>query len=539
MDVPAVYPVILKGGDDGAGNGNAAGSSSSVPMFGGLPVNLPGVLVVPGNVGFLNQFFEAIVIVANGAPNGAPLVVSGLRAKAKLPDAGTPADPSDDPLRIAETQAAGRVTELDLHGLGPDGKYGTADDTLRFSPGQSGQGTFLLEGLKEGLHTVNFGLEATLEGLPGGPVKVTGAVPGAVLVRDVSFAVTFTHPSVVRAGQEYDLAMTVYNTGSRDINGAFARLNANSVSGAELLGGDDGARQFATTIKRKESATVKWRLRANTTGAVTASYVKVGEDVSAGLALVTGVGDRNVPLSPDSLILPDPVRHLPPGVVEAARALLGQAWSIANAPPGSLPQGVAPVPKQTVVDRAVELGVAGMRADFGEAATVTLETLLRDWLGELKQDAGFADALRHTPAGDNFHDAVGAEIAKRLNSAAAPLSAAEFHQELATTESPRSPFVSALLTQAGGQAVAGLRLVSASGLRAGFGANASERAGELATGAGVRLTNADGSAAGQMVLVSQPGEENWTAEIHGWQGGAFNLSLLYAGAGSTYRQLVW
>ena len=28
----------------------------------------------------------------------------------------------------------------------------------------------------------------------------------------------------------------------------------------------------------------------------------------AGLALVTGVGDRNIPLSPDSLILPDPVR---------------------------------------------------------------------------------------------------------------------------------------------------------------------------------------------------------------------------------------
>ena len=92
------------------------------------------------------------------------------------------------------------------------------------------------------------------------------------------------------------------------------------------------------------------------TGEVTASYVKVGEGVSAGLALVTGVGDRNIPLSPDSLILPEPVKHLPPNVVEAARALLGQAWSIANAPAGSLPQGIAKVTKQTVVESSSRIG---------------------------------------------------------------------------------------------------------------------------------------------------------------------------------------
>src|SRR5207244_2529584 len=161
---------------------------------------------------------------------------------------------------------------------------------------------------------------------------------------------------------------------------------------------DSGQRQFATTIGRGESATVKWRLRANITGEVTASYVKVGDDINAGLALVTGVGDRNIPLSPDSLILPDPFRHLPPDVVEAGRALLGQAWSIANAPPGSLPQGVTKVTKQTVINRAVELGIAGMRVDFGELASVSLDTVLRDWLGELQDvpDPGFADTQRNT-----------------------------------------------------------------------------------------------------------------------------------------------
>ena len=366
IDVPTVVPVMLTQEPDEGEEGDGGGAA---PMLGDEPVRIPGVIVFPGRVGFLHQFFEAIVIVSNGAPGGTPLVIRNLHAKAKLPDAGTPGVETDDPLRIAETQVAGRVSELDLHGLGPDQKYGTGDDTTTFTPGQAGQATFLLEGLKEGLHTVNFGLEAELDGLPGGTIHVSGEVPGSVLVRDASFAVTFTHPSVVRAGQEYDLAMTVYNSGSTDILGTFARLTPNSISGAELIKNDSadiGKRDFPTTIKRKDSATIKWRLRSNTTGAVTASYVKVGDGVSAGLQLVTGVGDRNVPLSPDSLILPDPVRHLPSGVVEAARALLGQAWSVANAPAGSLPEGVTPITKQAVIDRAVELGIAGIRVDFGE-----------------------------------------------------------------------------------------------------------------------------------------------------------------------------
>ncbi|HJQ33117.1 MAG TPA: LamG-like jellyroll fold domain-containing protein [Pyrinomonadaceae bacterium] len=536
VDVPTVVPVMLTAEPED----EEEGGGQQPPMLGDEPVRIPGVIVFPGRVGFLHQFFEAIVIVSNGAPNGTPLVIKNLRAKAKLPDAGTPADASDDPLRIAETQAGGRVSELDLHGLGPDGKYGTGDDTTTFSPGQAGQATFLLEGLKEGLHTVNFGLDAELEGLPGGAVHVSGEVPGAVLVRDASFAVTFTHPSVVRAGQEYDLAMTVYNSGSTDIQGAFARLTPDSISGAELLNGDTGARQFATTIKRKDSATVKWRLRSHTTGAVTASYVKVGDDVSAGLQLVTGVGDRNVALSPDSLILPDPVKNLPPGVVEAARAVLGQAWGVANAPAGSLPEGVTPIKKQAVIDRAVELGIAGIRVDFGEPASVSLDTLVRDWLGELKADDGFADALRGTPAGNTFYDAVGAEVGKRLASAAQASTPADIQKEFADAESPRSPFISALMTQAAGQPVAGARLVNSGGKRVGFGASeADARAVDLQSGAALALLNSDAAAAGQWALVSNPASENWTLEIDGWRNGAVDLTLVYPGAGRTYRQVVW
>ena len=542
IDVPTVIPVMLQ-----AVGPEVDGPPSSLPKLPGEgTVQIPGVVVFPGRVGFLHQFFEAIVIVSNGAPNGAPLVLHSLHAKAHLPDQGTPADASDDPLRIAETQIGGRVFELDLHGLGADNKYGTGDDVTSFGPGESGQASFLLEGLKEGLHKVDFDLEAMLEGLPGGPIKVRGEVAGAVLVRDASFAVTFTHPNVVRAGNEYDLGMTIYNSGQTDIQGAFAQLPGTSIRGAEFVGQDTGQRQFATTIKRGESATVKWRLRANVTGEVTASYVKVGEGISAGLALVTGVGDRNIPLSPDSLILPDPVKHLPPNVVEAARALLGQAWSIANAPAGSLPQGVTSLTKQTVVDRAVELGIAGMRVDFGEPVMVSLDTVLRDWLGELQDvpDPGFADTQRNTRSGYEWFDSVGAEVYQRLHTGASPVTPLALHQEFANTELPRSRFISALVTHASGQAIAGTRFVNAQGKQVGFGATSDERAGDLAQGSSLRLFHKDVISGaitngGQMLVVSNPATDNWTLELNGWLAGTVDLSLVAPTSSQNYNLYSW
>ncbi len=539
IDVPSVYPVMLQvEGPDGEPQG--------MPSLGGeAPLQIPGVIVFPGRVGFLHQFFEAIVIVSNGAPNGTPLVIHSLKAKAHLPDQGTPADASDDPLRIAETQLGGRVDELELHGLGADNKYGTGDDVVSFGPGEAGQASFLLEGLKEGLHPINFYLEAMLEGLPSGPVKVKGEVAGAVLVRDASFAVTFTHPSVVREDNDYDLGMTIYNSGPTDIQGAFAKLTPASISGAYLKDPQDtGQRQFATTIKRGESATVKWRLHSNTTGEVTASYVKVGEGVSAGLALVTGVGDRNIPLSPDSLILPDPVKHLPPDVVDAGRALLGQAWSIANAPAGSLPPGVATVTKKTVVNRAVELGIAGMRVDFGEPVMVSLDTVLRDWLGELQTDTGFADTQRNTRSGYEWFDSVGAEIYKRLNTGTSPITPLAFHQEFANTELPRSRFISALVTQASGQAIAGTRFIDAQGKQAGFGATSDARGGDFAQGSSIRLFQKDVISGaitdgGQMVVISNPATDNWTLEINGWETGTVDLSLVAPTTSTAYNLYSW
>ena len=536
VSVPTIYPVMLEvEGEGGEGDQPPGGGGGG----GDAPLRIPGAVVFPGQIGLLNQFFEAIVIVSNGAPNGTPLVVRNLRARISLPNAGTPDDPSDDPLRIAETQIGGRVSELAIHGLGADGRYGTADDLLQFAPGQLGQATFLLEGLREGLHTVNFDLEGMLDGLPRGPVRIRGQVPGAVLVRDRNFGVTFTHPSVVRAGQEYDLGMTVYNSGSANINGIFAELARNSISGATLLG-TETRRTISRTIQPGDAASVKWRMRANVTGAVTASYLKIDGNISGGLALTTGVGDRNVPLSPDSLILPESTAYLPNDVVERAREVLGQAWSVANAPPGTLPPGVASIDKQTVVNRAVELGTAGLRVQFEEQPEISLTTLLRDWLGEINQSAAFADALRNTPAGFRFYDAVGSFYNGRNSSAIAE----SFTQNLIQAESGRSPFISAVVTQpSSGQPFFAARLLNGAGRKVGFGTSLGERWGELANGLALQFNsyqpNGDLNATqGQLMLASNPANENWTLEIEATGSGTADVSILVPGSAS-YRRVTF
>ena len=75
VPLPDIVPVMLAGVDE-------EGNPTPIEMPGGGQMQIPGVVVFPGRIGLLHQFFEAIVIVANGAPNGTPLVITNLRARA-------------------------------------------------------------------------------------------------------------------------------------------------------------------------------------------------------------------------------------------------------------------------------------------------------------------------------------------------------------------------------------------------------------------------------------------------------------------------
>ncbi len=370
---------------------------------------IPALLVFPGNIGFLHQFFQALLIVTNGAPATTPLVVADLSATVQLPPGedrvpGTDEAPGDDPLRVARIEGLGFVRTLPVKTAGPDGRFGTADDGRELAPQVTGQADFSVEGRKEGVHEIGFEITGTLLGLPRGPVPIVGRARGAILVRNPNFALTLSHPSVVRRGESYDLFATITNTSQVDANLVSISLDPLAVSGATLL---SGSRVEFRTIAAGESATATFRLQSQRTGQVTATSVASADGVLGRFTLRAGVGELGIPLSPDTLVLPTFGDALPADLMDAAMGLLGQAYSVATAPEGALPPTVARIPRETVTQMGTSLSEAALRVQLGEPLLRSVSDLALDFLGSDLADAAFDSLRRRSTQGVRLAAAIG------------------------------------------------------------------------------------------------------------------------------------
>ena len=286
---------------------------------------IPGVVVIPGDIGFLNQFFSVMLMVGNVAPTGSNLVVENLSARIVLPPGGDNVVGSDDdPLQMARRATGEFPRVVAVTQPGVDGKLGTADDVTTLGPGQTGNAEYLVEGRREGTHVVEMELAGTLLGLPVGPVPIRGRAAGAVLVRNPTFTLTFTHPDIINAGEPYTLDVTVTNTSGSPANFVSLNLFAQNVTGARL---DDEPSKGVEFIAPDDSATVTFRLIAQRTGKVTAATLDSDQNVAGRFVLKSGVGELGVPLSPDSLVLPKEATSLPPELRDATLGLLGRAWA--------------------------------------------------------------------------------------------------------------------------------------------------------------------------------------------------------------------
>ncbi len=437
--MPTIVPMLLEAEADEPGG---PPPSLQLPQSDGA-VRIPSVLVIPGNVGYLKQFFSAQLFVANGAPAGSGLVVRDVTGHILLPlgkDGIRGIDPTsgqnDDPLSlpnlVRDGQSVGQSEELAVLGLGPDGTAGTADDNGVFGPGEQGLAEFTVRGDSEGFHTIDFDIRARLEGLPIGPVKLKGHASGGVLVRNPYFSVTFTAPSVVRTDERFKLYVTVTNVGQGTANLLTLSLDAAALSGLEFAPGESGTRSI-DSLAPGAAASFALEFTSRRTGQVVASYLRFdaqgGAGVQGDLRFTVGVGERGVPLSPDTLVLPTSVDSLPGGVVQAAMRVLGQAWSVANAPNGTLPQGVTRTTRTVVTQKALALAEAGLRVRLGEAPAEAVRDLLYDfWSGDPAPDPGFDELLRTTEAGQELARAIGASLGQP---AAAAGGAVDYEREVA------------------------------------------------------------------------------------------------------------
>ena len=160
-------------------------------------IRIPSVLVIPGNVGYLKQFFSAQLFVANGAPARLGLTVRDVTGTIELP-AGADHVGRHVPTirwRCAETARRHPAADDAVRGVGPDGRR-APPTTWRARPRRAGAGRVPDPRRAEGFHTLDFDIAAVLDGLPTGPVTVTGKATGGVLVRNPYFDMTFTVPAV-------------------------------------------------------------------------------------------------------------------------------------------------------------------------------------------------------------------------------------------------------------------------------------------------------------------------------------------------------
>ncbi|MCJ7526055.1 MAG: carboxypeptidase regulatory-like domain-containing protein [Candidatus Aminicenantes bacterium] len=536
LDFPVIFTpqgmqVVSSWGGGGFGGELFVGREAvpfelEMPESGGSPgedpgQNLPsmaGLLVFNNKIGFLNQFFSAMFIISNNAPAGSSLVLKDLKATIVLPEG----------LREATTNPPHiSGTPLPVRCPGPDGKIGTADDVDVILAAFSGMAEFLAEGLKEGTHTIRVDFKGTLAGLPSGDTEVKGSALGAVLVRNPEFSVVFSHPDVVRSGEEYDLYMTLTNTSKATANLVSLTMPKARLIGTELLSSE---RIEFETIPPGESQVGKFHMRSKQTGKVRATAFAAEGPVRGQFILTAGVGEQGIPLSPDTLVLPAYAFKLPANVIEAAMLLLGEAYCIAQSPAGLLPENLPVIKRETVNTRAVELIEAGQRIAYGEDLLPTLDVFLLDWLGNRSVDLPFDQLRRLTSKGGRL----AAEIANIFNDSLPTLNLADWQMQLARTCAYKNPFFSAALAHAGINPACHLRIIDALANRTG---NFSvETVREIPYGEYFSLPGSGVNPA-ELGVFGVFDNNGYRLEVKGLEAGFYDLSLIVPDTAGNLRQV--
>jgi protocatechuate 3,4-dioxygenase beta subunit len=475
------------------------------------------LLLIPGDVAYLNQFFSLSVLVQNGAPSGSNLRLEGVTAKLSIPPG----------LRAAETNSPTNLSDpVPIVDPGPDGKLGTADDITFLLAQSVGKAELLVEGLRSGRWDVPIDLQATLTGLPAGPVPLKGQTVGSVLVRNPSFFVTMDHPDVIRAGETYTIAATVVNTSAVAANLVSVKLDKAFITGADLLSDETVA---LGNIAAGDSALARFQLKALRTGRATSEAFFADGSLAGGIVLHAGVGELSIPLSPDTLAFPLSVDRMSQALVDPARRLLGLAWSIAKSPDGTPPAGLPRVGEQGTRFRVDDLILAARHKDLGESESTAASDFLLGWLnGGAEKSTGFDQLRRASSKGAEIASAWGVELTRYWQQE----SPFDFQKRIAA-ELPERSFVSAVLS-------AGLEPLNPSArlVLAGTGVPGRSQLFSGETGYERSLANAElfrASRSGTQYeagWIGGPDAGGYQVQIAGKRSDNVTLTLTYPGAGS-------
>jgi hypothetical protein len=363
-----------------------------------LRYGFKGLVVIPGSIGYLHQFFKVNLLVMNVLPGDSPYVINSLQATAVLPGGRDGAyGTADDPLRPTASQGESAALGKPVLGAGANGQLGSGTASLK--GGETGAATWYMEGLKEGGHLLQFRIQGEFAGgTLTGPIPITGEARGKVLVRNPKFNTMLIHPDVVRKGEPYPFEVRVTNTSEALANLVTVSLDQARLGSVKVVG---EAAKVIETLNPGETRSVTFQMKANRNGEVVSSYLYL-EDGSGGFQLSMGLGERQIHLSPDTLVLPQTLDTLPEALREAMLHILGQAHSIATSK-AALPVGVLPI-RSTTLSGPITTGLN----EAGRFLTMGVERR-RVWadLWQLfiqNPDPGFDQLVRTTEAGRALRD---------------------------------------------------------------------------------------------------------------------------------------
>ena len=291
------------------------------------------------------------------------------------------------------------------------------------------------------------------------------------------------------------------------------------MSGAVLLSDQS---QTINTIPGGGATTLTYLFKSLRTGQVVASYLHFDTtDGSTGeLKFTLGVGERGIPLSPDTLVLPQSVENLPQSVIDAAMLVLGEGWSIANAPNGTLPPNVIRTSKTVVTQKALALAEAGLRVGLGQPVSDAVRDLLNDFYGGVPLDPGFDQLLRSTNSGRGFERAVGAALAQPVSDAGGVLN---YQQQMSQIYASGRDFVSFALANGSSAAPVDFTLTDGAGNNVGNIGSVSDLSGGVPGFAQAPLGNTDASPI--LALLTTPTSSPYTLRLIGNASGSMDVAV--------------
>ena len=241
FDIPQGFGGGGGGGGGGGYGGGYGGGVGTLTVYYPTPdptIHTDTWIIIPGEIRFLKQFFDATVFVKNNSS----YPINNAQASLALPNGVSFPDLFGSPQQISQS-------------LGTIAAQGQA------------AGNWVLRGDLAGDYKVT-GSATGVIALGGSNVNLNSSLQsGTFTVAEPKISVQFGTPSVVHAGQPFDITIAITNQSTIDLNGVQVKIKSDKLTNCHLAPGQMNPLPVGT-IAKGDTQTVTFTFISEVTGVV-------------------------------------------------------------------------------------------------------------------------------------------------------------------------------------------------------------------------------------------------------------------------------